>query len=115
MPTTLIRNADFVIGWDAGAGRHVYMPDADLAFTDGVISFVGRSYAGPAPDAVIEGRGLMVMPGLVDIHSHPSSEPMNKGLIDEVGSPQLYNSSLYEYLPIFRPEPDAVADCVRVA
>jgi hypothetical protein len=27
---------------------------------------------------------------------------MNKGLLDEIGSPGLYNSSLYEFMPIFR-------------
>ncbi len=114
MTTTVIRNADFVIAWDASAKQHVYMHDADVAYTDGVIDFVGRSYTGPA-DTVIDGKGRMVMPGLVNIHSHPSSEPMNKGLTDEVGTPGLYNSSLYEYLPIFRPDPSAVHDCVRVA
>ncbi len=47
MPTTLIRNADFVVAWDADAKRHVYMPDADVAFTDGGAStFVGRGYDG---------------------------------------------------------------------
>ncbi len=114
MPTTLIRNADFVVAWDAGAARHRYMADADVAFTDGVIDFVGRGYAGVA-DLVIDGGGRMVMPGLVDIHSHPTSEPMNKGFTDEVGTPGLYNSSLYEYLPIFRGDAEAVPDCVRVA
>ncbi len=39
------------------------------------------------------------MPGLVTIHPHPSSEPKNKGIIDELGSPGLYHSSLYKYLP----------------
>ncbi len=112
--TTLIRNADIVIAWDAVAGSHVYMSDADVAFDGTTLHFVGRGYDGVA-ERVIDGAGLMVMPGLVDIHSHPSSEPMNKGLIDEVGSPGFYNSSLYEYLPVFRPEPDAVQHCVRVA
>ncbi|MBN8891581.1 MAG: N-ethylammeline chlorohydrolase [Rhodospirillales bacterium 70-18] len=114
MTTTVIRNADFVVAWDAAAREHVYLRDADLAFADGVIQHVGPAYAGPA-DRVIDGRGFMVMPGLVNIHSHPSSEPMNKGLTDEVGSPGFYNSSLYEYLPIFRPEPGVIDDCVRVA
>jgi cytosine/adenosine deaminase-related metal-dependent hydrolase len=90
------------------------MADADIVFTDGVIGFVGRSYDGPA-DTIIDGRGRMVMPGLVNIHSHPSSEPMNKGLTDEIGSPGFYNSSLYEYLPIFRADAEAVPNCVRVA
>ncbi|MCC7283556.1 MAG: N-ethylammeline chlorohydrolase, partial [Acetobacteraceae bacterium] len=65
MTTTLIRNASFVIAWDAGQKRHAYMPDADLAFRDGAISFVGRGYDGPA-DQVVDGKGLMVMPGMVN-------------------------------------------------
>lgn len=112
MPTTLIRNADVVIAW-GGAG-HVYLGDADVAWTNGALTHVGPGYAGPV-DTEVDGRGLMVMPGLVDVHSHPSSEPMLKGLTDEVGTPGLYNSSLYEYLPIFRPPAEAVADCARVA
>jgi 5-methylthioadenosine/S-adenosylhomocysteine deaminase len=114
MTTTLIKGADLVVAWDASEKRHAYMPGGDVAFEDGVIRFVGRGYEGIA-DEVISGSGLMVMPGLVNIHSHPSSEPMNKGLIDEIGSPGLYNSSLYEYMPIFRTDAEAVPDCVRVA
>ena len=114
MATTLIRNAAFIIAWDAATQSHVSMSDADVAFMDGAISFVGRGYEGVA-DRVIDGAGMMAMPGLVNIHSHPSSEPMNKGLIDEIGSPGLYNSSLYEYMPVFRADAEAVPDCVRVA
>ncbi|WP_421990102.1 amidohydrolase family protein [Roseococcus sp.] len=114
MTVTLIKGADLVVAWDASEKRHAYMPGGDVAFEDGVIRFVGRGYEGVA-DEVISGSGLMVMPGLVNIHSHPSSEPMNKGLIDEIGSPGLYNSSLYEYMPIFRTDAEAVPDCVRVA
>jgi 5-methylthioadenosine/S-adenosylhomocysteine deaminase len=110
----VIRNADVVLAWDAAAKQHVYLTGADVAFEGGRLTFVGRGYAGPAEET-IPGAGLMVLPGLVNIHSHPSSEPMNKGFTDEVGSPGLYNSSLYEYLPIFRPTPDAVHACVRVA
>ena len=109
-----IRNAELVVAWDASAKQHVYLPDADVVFEDGKLLFVGRGYTGPAGHEM-PGAGLMGMPGLVNIHSHPSSEPMNKGLIDEVGSPGLYNSSLYEYLPIFRGDAEAVPNCVRVA
>ncbi len=114
MTISVIRNAGMVIGWDAATTSHRYLSDADVAFEGGALTFVGRGYAGPA-DTVIDGAGMMVMPGLVNIHSHPSSEPMNKGLIDEIGSPGFYNSSLYEYLPIFRADAEAVPDCVRVA
>ena len=111
--TTVIRNASFVVGWDADESRHTYIPDGDVAFRDGAIVFAGRGYEGPA-DETIDGRGFMVMPGLVNIHSHPASEPINKGFLDELGSPALYNSSLYEYMAILGPDSDAVADCVRV-
>ncbi|SFK67129.1 amidohydrolase family protein [Falsiroseomonas stagni] len=114
MATTVIRNADLVVAWDASTKSHTYLSDADVAFEGGALTFVGRGYAGPAEEE-ISGRGLMVMPGLVNIHSHPSSEPMNKGLIDEIGSPGLYNSSLYEFMPIFRADAEAVPSCVRVA
>ena len=57
----------------------------------------------------------MVMPGLVNIHSHPASEPLNKGWNDEIGSPKLYNSSLYEIMPIFRPDAEGVKAAFRVA
>lgn len=109
---TVIRNADLVVAWDGEA--HAYMPGADVAFADGVISFVGRGYTGAA-ETELDGGGMMVMPGLVNIHSHPSSEPMNKGLLDEIGSPGLYNSSLFEYMPLFRADADAVPHCVRIA
>ena len=64
---TVIRNADMVVAWDAAAKSHVYMPDADVVFEDGVLRFVGRGYDGPA-DHVVSGSGMMAMPGLVNIH-----------------------------------------------
>ncbi len=48
MPTTLIRKADLIVAWDASEKSHTYLPDADMAFTDGVLRFVGRHYEGPA-------------------------------------------------------------------
>ena len=114
MSITVIRNADLVVGWDEAQNSHAYMAGGDVAFEGGTIAFVGRGYGGKA-DATIDGRGLMIMPGLVNIHSHPSSEPLNKGFLDELGSPGLYNSSLYEFMPILRADAEAVPDCVRVA
>jgi 5-methylthioadenosine/S-adenosylhomocysteine deaminase len=107
--TTRIRDADWIVAWDAGAGRHVYRRDADLEFTGDTVTYVGPprdrgrgAEGGGAVAREIDGRGLMVMPGLIDIHSHPSTEPMLKGLTDEVGSRKLYMSSLYEYLFLFQ-------------
>jgi 5-methylthioadenosine/S-adenosylhomocysteine deaminase len=67
---TLIRNADWVIAWDEIAGHHVYRRNLDIAFADGTIIFVGRNYPGVA-DRVIDGGDRLVLPGLINIHSHP--------------------------------------------
>src|SRR5436309_518462 len=104
-PTTIIRNAAWLVAWDEVAGTHVYRRDADLAFTGDIITATGSVV--PSADAVeIDGSGFAPLPGFVDIHAHPSSEPMLKGLTDEVGSRQLYMSSLYEYLPLFEADPE---------
>src|SRR3546814_6972243 len=66
-------------------------------------------------DEVVDGSGRLVIPGLVDIHSHPSSEPGNKGLNEELGSPRLGQSSLYEYMPVFRMLPEGAAHATRFA
>jgi 5-methylthioadenosine/S-adenosylhomocysteine deaminase len=101
MTTTVIRNAAWIVAWDGRAGRHVYLRDADLAFSDEVISFVGRNYPGEA-DATIDGRALMLIPGLVDIHSHPSTEPFFRGIREEHGVPAMFMSGLYERSFAFR-------------
>jgi len=67
-------------------------------------------------DAIeIDGRGFAILPGFIDIHAHPSSEPMLKGLTDEVGSRQLYMSSLYEYLPLFEADAEGRKAATEVA
>ena len=77
--TTLIRNAAWIVAWDSSAGRHAYLRDADLAFDGDTITFVGRNYTSTASQ-IIDGRTLMLIPGLVDIHSHPSTEPFFRGI-----------------------------------
>jgi 5-methylthioadenosine/S-adenosylhomocysteine deaminase len=106
MSTTAIKHADWIIAWNEAEGRHEYLRDGDVVFTDDRIGFVGRGYSGPA-DREISGRGRMVMPGLVNIHAHPASEPFNRGLMEERGSPRLGMSSLYEFMLLVRPDEDA--------
>ena len=111
MSTTVIRNADWIVAHD-GAG-HVYAA-GDVAWTGDRLVHVGGAFKGAA-ETEIDGRGRLVMPGLVNIHSHPSSEAMNKGFLDELGSPALYMSSLYEFMPLFRPDDEGRPACVEVA
>ena len=114
MTTTLIRNVDYAIAWDGQAHRHVYLTHTDIAFTGNQITHVGPGFRGTA-EREIDGTGLMAMPGLVDLHCHPFSEPMNKGMWDEIGSPHLYNTSLYEHLPVLEPDAEGTPACYRVA
>jgi len=111
---TLVGGADYIVAWDAERSGHTYLRDADLAFADGQIVFVGRGYEGPVARR-IDGRGLMVMPGLVNAHTHPASEPGNKGLLEDLGSPRFGQSNLYEFMPVFRIAPEAAGAAMRVA
>src|SRR5215469_5194453 len=95
MSTTAIRNTAWVIVWDEAAGRHGYRRDVDLAFTDDRITFVGPNYTGSA-DRVIDGADRMVLPGLIDIHSHPEHEPLFRGVREEHGLRSMHMTGLYE-------------------
>ena len=104
--TTCIRNAACVVAWDTTNRRHAYLMGGDVAFTGDTLCFVGSHYDG-AVDTEINGTNLMVMPGLIDLHSHPSTEPFYRGVREEHGVPAMYMSGLYERSVAF--QPDAIA------
>ena len=112
--TTLIKNASFLVAYDAEKNTHGYRRNCDIVFTDRAIVHIGAGFSDPV-DETIDASGMMVMPGLVDIHSHPASEPLNKGWNDELGSAKLYGSSLYEFMPLFRPDAEGAPACATVA
>ena len=58
-------SADYLI-------KSVSLPDGiktDLALTDGVISYIGNGYTGEVR-TVVDGTDCVVLPGLVDLHTH---------------------------------------------
>lgn len=118
MSVTLVKSAAWVVAYDGR--KHTYLRDADVAFEGDKIIHVGPGFAGKAT-TTIDGSGMLVMPGLVNVHSHPGSEPMTKGWNDELGSTKLYQSSLYEFMPLFRadaggaPDPSAIPASATVA
>lgn len=82
---------------------HGYLQNGDVVFSGDTITFIGSGYSG-AVDEVIDGGDLMVMPGLIDIHSHPSTEPFFRGMREEHGLPSMYMSGLYERSFVFSPD-----------
>src|SRR5215469_6418694 len=101
--TTLIHDASWIVAWDAASERQSYLRNADLVFADGTVTFVGRNYRGEF-DQKLDGRGLLIMPGLINIHSHPSTEPFYRGIREEHGVPQMYMSRLSQRSLAFSPD-----------
>src|SRR5919112_1158534 len=112
--TTLFKNCDWVVAWDGTAQSHVYLRNADFVVRGADIVHVGEGYSGPV-DAEIDARRMMIIPGFVDIHSHPGHEPGWKGMLEELGSPRLGQSSLYEFMPVFQIGPEYTRPALRVA
>lgn len=96
----LIRRADFIVGYREEEG-HVYLKGADLAFSGDTLEFVGHGYTGQA-DRVIDGRGYLVIPGLISTHSHLQTASQGKGFLEDEGSHPFYMSGLFEYLPALK-------------
>lgn len=96
---TLIRNADWAVVWDGTSHRHVYRRGLDLLLRDGRIAAITThdpSVPPPADAEVVEGRGLLAMPGLVNVHTHPTTEPGLRGIREDHGVPEQQMTGLYE-------------------
>lgn len=112
--TVWIRNADWIVAWDAAAKRHAYVRGGDVVFTGNTLTFVGKGYRGSA-DETLDGRHLMVIPGLVDIHCHPTLEALYRGIREEHGVPEMYMSGLFERSSAYGPDEDGRQACAEVA
>ncbi len=114
MSVKVIERTSWVVAWDESGGGHVYLRDCDVAFSEAGFVHVGPRFDGEAEER-ISGRGRLLLPGFVDIHSHPTSEPLRRGITDETTSPGFHHSSLYEFLPVLEGDDAARAACIRVA
>lgn len=102
---TLIRDAGWVVQWDAVASRHVYARGVDLLLDGGRIASMRPHDAAappPAAETVIDGRGFLVMPGLVNAHTHPTHEHGFRGVREDHGVPEQQMTGLYERLLAFK-------------
>ena len=114
MATTVFRNAAWVVAWDEARAAHVYCRNIDLTIRGAEIVYVGKRYEG-ACDSEIDCAQRLLLPGLVNIHTHPTSEPLRKGITDESRSPGFWHSSLYEFLTVFNNDRQGAVAAMQVA
>ena len=100
MTITVIRNAAWVVAWDPDQLAHVYQNDVDVAFDGDEIVHVGPGFV--QADSEFDGSHRLVLPGLVNLHAHPHTEPAYKGIREDHGVPQMYGTGLYERGQAFR-------------
>ena len=51
---------------------------------------------------MLDGTGMLALPGLINIHSHPSTEPGYRGVREDHGVPEQQMTGLMERLQAFR-------------
>jgi 5-methylthioadenosine/S-adenosylhomocysteine deaminase len=112
--TTVFRDAAWLVVWDAARAKHVYRRHVDLAMRGSKIVFIGKNCSEPA-DVEVDCSGRLLLPGLVNIHTHPTTEPLRKGITDECRSPGFWHSSLYEFLTVFNNDAEGSIAAMRVA
>ena len=101
--TTLIKNADWVVGWDPATGKHKYIKNGDVSFSGNQIDYVGPDYGGDA-DETIDGTDIMVLPGTTTLHAHAALEIPGKGFWEDLASKHLWMSQLFEYTWLIQPD-----------
>lgn len=110
--TTCIRRAAWIVAWDASRERHVYRRDGDVAFADGAIIHLGGRFDGAA-QREIDGQGRLVIPGLIDVHCHPSGGAIFRGMSEEFGNPRLFYSGRHAFRQSFITDDDAQRACAN--
>ena len=111
---TCIRGANWVVAWNAAKGAHQYQRCQDVAFDASGITFIGDRYSGPVDDEV-DGAKVCVMPGLVNVHCHPTNQPITRGVREEMGNPKFYNSALYDRTGLWVADEDGMMAGAEVA
>jgi len=88
--TILIQDASYVV---RSADRIEH--DCDVLIEGSCVAAVGRLHLAPDPAAtVIDGRGRVVIPGLINAHTH-TYQNFLKGLSDDVGLVEWCEATLY--------------------
>jgi 5-methylthioadenosine/S-adenosylhomocysteine deaminase len=89
---TLIEGGDVVAFHDGG---HRVLRGGAVVFEGDRVTFVGRRWAGP-PDRRIDATGTLVIPGLVNVHSHATTEAGGR-LVADVGRRDFFHTGFLNY------------------
>ncbi len=111
----LVRAASWTVVQDPATGTHRYARDVDLLALGGRIRHLGPPWTGPPPARVIDGRGLLLLPGLVDLHCHSADEALSKGLFEDVGTPAFHGNQLYTYAQLLGADAEALVPCTTAS
>jgi cytosine/adenosine deaminase-related metal-dependent hydrolase len=91
----LIRNADWAVVWDPAAGRHAYARGVDVTVENGVIAAIAP-HDPQAGGVGIDASGMALLPGLVNVHTHPTTEPSLRGVREDHGVREQQMTGLFE-------------------
>jgi len=107
MPTILLRNADLLVTMDEN--RRI-IPDGGLFIQDGVIQQAGPTAELPnQADQVVDARGMVVLPGLVNTHHH-LYQTLTRAL------PAVQDAELFDWLTrLYRVWGELTAEAVYVS
>ena len=109
-----IKHLDWAVVWNPGLERHEYLRDADLVIEGDTITSVGVGVGGQC-DEEVDGRHLMAMPGLVNLHCHPAGELVYRGIREEHGVPAQYMTGLYERMQGYKVDEEGNRACAAAA
>lgn len=112
--TTVIKNADWVVAYDDKTQAHKYLKGGDVAFCGDNVAYVGPHYEGPS-DAVVDARGLLVMPGLLDLHLHGYQEIHGKGFFEDLASKQMWMTQLFEYTWVIQEDRESAIAAIQAS
>jgi cytosine/adenosine deaminase-related metal-dependent hydrolase len=101
-----IQNASWVVAYNSEKDGHKYIRNGDVVFDEDKIVFVGKAYEGDA-DEVVDGKDLMVMPGLLDLHLHAYMEMHGKGFFEDLATKHTGMTQLFEYTWVLQEDKDS--------
>ena len=99
-----IRNVSWAVVRAGTERRHAYRKAVDIHLNGskiGDITPAGARPTGPGEN-VIDGTDMLALPGLINVHSHPSTEPGYRGVREDHGVPEQQMTGLMERLQAFR-------------